>query len=184
MMMKTKPFTALALAAAALLAASGAAQAQAPAPLTAQQQQAFEIYRDIIAIRTARGQAKTPEMVAYLVSRLKAAGFADADITVTDYDSAGERVQGLVVRFPATKPDGRKPIVMLGHMDVVDALAEDWVLPPFTLTETPGWKRLHGGLPDRLFRQPSVRSPATCTACHADAESGLFSPFSIHLPKE
>lgn len=64
MMMKTKPFTALALAAAALLAASGAAQAQAPAPLTAQQQQAFEIYRDIIAIRTARGQARTPEMVA------------------------------------------------------------------------------------------------------------------------
>lgn len=139
MMMKTKPFTALALAAAALLAASGAAQAQAPAPLTAQQQQAFEIYRDIIAIRTARGQARTPEMVAYLVSQLKAAGFADADITVTDYDSAGERVQGLVVRFPAAQPDGRKPIVMLGHMDVVDALAEDWVLPPFTLTEKDGY---------------------------------------------
>jgi len=137
-MMKSKPITALALAA-ALLAPLGTAQAQAPAPLTAQQQQAFDIYRDIIAIRTARGQAKTPEMVAYLVSRLKAAGFADADITVTDYDSAGERVQGLVVRFPATKPDGRKPIVMLGHMDVVDALAEDWVLPPFTLTEKDGF---------------------------------------------
>jgi acetylornithine deacetylase/succinyl-diaminopimelate desuccinylase-like protein len=139
--MKTKPLTALALAAAALLAPVGAAQAQAPAraPLTAQQQQAFDIYRDIIAIRTARGQAKTPEMVAYLVSRLKQAGFADADITVTDYDSAGERVQGLVVRFAAAKPDGRKPIVMLGHMDVVDALAEDWVLPPFTLTEKDGF---------------------------------------------
>lgn len=137
--MKTKPFTALALAAAALLAPVGAAQAQAPAPLTAQQQQALDIYRDIIAIRTARGQAKTPEMVAYLVSRLKQAGFADADISVTDYDSAGERVQGLVVRFPAANPDGRKPIVMLGHMDVVDALAEDWVLPPFTLTEKDGY---------------------------------------------
>ena len=137
--MKTKPFTALALAAAALLAPVGAAQGQAPAPLTAQQQQALDIYRDIIAIRTARGQAKTPEMVAYLVSRLKQAGFADADISVTDYDSAGERVQGLVVRFPAANPDGRKPIVMLGHMDVVDALAEDWVLPPFTLTEKDGY---------------------------------------------
>ncbi|EKX55755.1 Ni,Fe-hydrogenase I cytochrome b subunit [Rhodobacter sp. AKP1] len=64
------------------------------------------------------------------------------------------------------------------------AFAETAPGAPFTLTETPGWKRLHGGLPDRLFRQPWVRSPATCTACHADAESGLFSPFSIHLPKE
>lgn len=136
--MKSKPFTALALAA-ALLATAAPASAHAPAPLTAQQQQAFDIYRDIIAIRTARGQAKTPEMVAYLVSRLKQAGFADADITVTDYDSAGERVQGLVVRFAAVRPNGRKPIVMLGHMDVVDALAEDWVLPPFTLTEKDGF---------------------------------------------
>jgi acetylornithine deacetylase/succinyl-diaminopimelate desuccinylase-like protein len=78
-------------------------------------------------------------MVAYLVSRLKQAGFADADIMVTDYDSAGEPVQGLIVRFAAAKPDGRKPIVLLGHMDVVDALAEDWVLPPFTLTEKDGF---------------------------------------------
>ena len=139
-MMKTKPFTALALAlAAALLGAAAPASAEARAPLTAQQQQAYDIYRDIIAIRTARGQAKTPEMVAYLVSRLKQAGFADADIVVTDHDSAGEPVQGLIVRLAAARPDGRKPIVMLGHMDVVDALAEDWVLPPFTLTEKDGF---------------------------------------------
>ncbi len=134
----SKPFTALALAA-ALLAAVAPASAEARAPLTAEQQQAYDIYRDIIAIRTARGQAKTPEMVAYLVSRLKQAGFADADIMVTDYDSAGERVQGLMVRLAAARPDGRKPIVMLGHMDVVDALEQDWVLPPFTLTEKDGF---------------------------------------------
>ena len=139
---------ALALAAAALVPCGalqaqgqgqGQGQAQTPAPRSAEQQQAFAIYRDIIAIRTARGQAKTPEMVAYLVSRLQAAGFTDADIMVSDHDNAGEPVQGLIVRFAAAKPDGRKPIVMLGHMDVVDALAEDWVLPPFTLTEQDGF---------------------------------------------
>ena len=134
----SKPFTALALAA-ALLATAAPASAEARAPLTAEQQQAYDIYRDIIAIRTARGQAKTPEMVAYLVSRLKQAGFADADIMVTDYDSAGEPVQGLIVRLAAVKPDGRKPVVLLGHMDVVDALEQDWVLPPFTLTEKDGF---------------------------------------------
>mgnify|MGYP002780461201 CR=1 FL=1 len=130
--------TALALAA-GVLASGAAARGAERAPLTADQQQAFDIYRDIIAIRTARGQAKTPEMVAYLVARLKQAGFADADIMVSDYDSNGERVQGLIVRFAAAKPDGRKPIALLGHMDVVDALAQDWVLPPFTLTEKDGF---------------------------------------------
>lgn len=134
----TRTLTAVALAA-ALLASGGAASAESRAPLTPQQQQAHDIYRDIIAIRTARGQVKTPEMVAYLASRLKQAGFADADIMVTDYDSAGEPVQGLIVRFAASKPDGRKPIVLLGHMDVVDALAKDWVLPPFTLTQQDGY---------------------------------------------
>ena len=134
----TRTLTALALAA-ALLASSGAASAETHAPLTAQQQQAHDIYRDIIAIRTARGQAKTPEMAAYLASRLRQAGFADTDIMVSDYDSAGEPVQGLIVRFAAGKPDGRKPIVLLGHMDVVDALAKDWVLPPFTLTQQDGY---------------------------------------------
>lgn len=131
--------TALALAAAVLLAPGGATSAADRAPRTPDQQLAYDIYRDVIAMRTARGQARTPEMVAYLVSRLKQAGFADADIMVTDYDSAGEPVQGLVVRFAANKPDGRKPIVLLGHMDVVDALAKDWVLPPFTLTEKDGY---------------------------------------------
>lgn len=134
----TKAFTALALAA-TLLASGGAAHAADRAPPTPDQQVALDIYRDIIAIRTARGQAKTPEMVAYLVSRLKQAGFTDADIMVSDYDSAGERVQGLIVRYAAAKPDGRKPIVLLAHMDVVDALEQDWVLPPFTLTEKDGY---------------------------------------------
>lgn len=139
-MRMTKTRTGIALALAAMMfAAGGTARAESRAPLTADQQMAHDIYRDIIAIRTARGQAKTPEMVAYLVARLKQAGFTDSDITVTDYDSAGEPVQGLIVRFAAARPDGRKPIVLLGHMDVVDALEQDWVLPPFTLTEKDGY---------------------------------------------
>ena len=55
---------------------------------------------------------------------------------------------------------------------------------PFTLTETPFWKRRHGDLPDSLFARAGIRSRSNCAACHADAESGLFSPFSITIPKE
>ena len=113
--------------------------AQDKAALTPHQQLARDIYRDVIAFRTARGQQQVPAMVAYLVDRFKQAGFSDDDIQVTDYDSEGEKTQGLMVTYRA-KPGGtEKPIVLLGHMDVVDALAKDWVRSPFTLTEEDGY---------------------------------------------
>ncbi|MGB5559686.1 MAG: cytochrome b/b6 domain-containing protein [Paracoccaceae bacterium] len=55
---------------------------------------------------------------------------------------------------------------------------------PFTLTETPFWKRVHGDLPDALIQSPAIGSRANCAACHSDAETGLLSPFAISIPKE
>lgn len=55
---------------------------------------------------------------------------------------------------------------------------------PFTLTETPFWKRRHGEIPDAVFARPAIKSRANCAACHADAETGWFSPLSIDIPKE
>ncbi|MEH6791633.1 M20/M25/M40 family metallo-hydrolase [Parasphingorhabdus sp.] len=126
----------------ALLAGAFVAQpvlAQPSAALTPHQQLARDIYRDVIAFRTARGQQQVPAMVAYLVDRFKKAGFSDEDIQVTDYDSEGEKTQGLMVTYRAKPGSTDKPIVLLGHMDVVDALAKDWVRPPFTLTEEDGY---------------------------------------------
>ncbi|WP_417610659.1 M20/M25/M40 family metallo-hydrolase [Parasphingorhabdus sp.] len=113
--------------------------AQDTVPLTPDQQLARDIYRDVIAFRTARGQQQVPAMVAYLVDRFKQAGFSDDDIQITDYDSDGEKTQGLIVTYRAKPGSSKKPIVLLGHMDVVDALAKDWVRPPFTLTEEEGY---------------------------------------------
>lgn len=113
--------------------------AQDAAALTPHQQLARDIYSDLIAFRTARGQEQVPAMVSYLVDRFKKAGFSDDDIQVTDYDSDGEKTQGLMVTYRAKAGSAEKPIVLLGHMDVVDALAKDWVRPPFTLTEEDGY---------------------------------------------
>ncbi|ARE39716.1 Ni,Fe-hydrogenase I cytochrome b subunit [Rhodovulum sp. P5] len=55
---------------------------------------------------------------------------------------------------------------------------------PFTLTETPAWQRLHGTLPEALFNRAPIFTRANCAACHADAETGRFSPFAISIPKE
>ena len=115
------------------------ALAQDGAALTPHQQLARDIYRDVIAFRTARGQQQVPAMVSYLVDRFKQAGFAEEDIRVTDYDSEGEKTQGLMVTYRASPGSTKKPIVLLGHMDVVDALARDWVRPPFTLVEEDGY---------------------------------------------
>ncbi|WP_224405913.1 cytochrome b/b6 domain-containing protein [Afifella sp. IM 167] len=53
---------------------------------------------------------------------------------------------------------------------------------PFTLTETPFWKHVHGDLPEALFASKPVGSASNCAACHRDAASGLFSPFAIDVP--
>jgi acetylornithine deacetylase/succinyl-diaminopimelate desuccinylase-like protein len=123
------------------LAIGGQAAAQEPTQrqLTEHQQRVHDIYRDIIAFRTARGHQQVDDMVAYLTTRLSKAGFAQEDLMVTDYDSDGEPTQGLMVRYRGDGTSGEKPIVMLAHMDVVDALPEDWERNPFTLTEEEGY---------------------------------------------
>ena len=123
------------------LASAGpiAAQDTETRQLTDHQQMVHDIYRDIIGFRTARGHQQVDDMVAYLTKRLSDAGFAQEDLMVTDYDSDGEPTQGLIVRYRGNGSSGDKPIVMLAHMDVVDALPEDWDRDPFTLTEEDGY---------------------------------------------
>lgn len=123
------------------LASAGpiAAQDTETRQLTDHQQMVHDIYRDIIGFRTARGHQQVNDMVAYLTKRLSDAGFAQEDLMVTDYDSDGEPTQGLIVRYRGDGSSGDKPIVMLAHMDVVDALPEDWDRDPFTLTEEDGY---------------------------------------------
>ena len=123
------------------LASAGpiAAQDTETRQLTDHEQMVHDIYRDIIGFRTARGHQQVDDMVAYLTKRLSDTGFAQEDLMVTDYDSDGEPTQGLIVRYRGDGSSGDKPIVMLAHMDVVDALPEDWDRDPFTLTEEDGY---------------------------------------------
>ena len=91
----------------------------------------LEIYKKVISIPTVQGRGRVPEMVDYLVSELKAAGFVDQDIHILP---KGETA-ALVVRYRGDGSSGHKPILLMGHMDVVEALPEDWKRPPFELTQ-------------------------------------------------
>lgn len=130
---------AIMLAGALAMAGQAAAQDPAPRQLTAHEQRVRDIYRDIIAFRSAAGHDQVDDLVAYLKARLTEAGFPEEDLLVTDYDSAGSATQGFVVRYRGDGSADRKPIVMLAHMDVVDALPEDWERDPFTLIEDDGY---------------------------------------------
>lgn len=55
---------------------------------------------------------------------------------------------------------------------------------PVAITELAAWKRLHADLPDAVFAARPVGARSNCIACHADAETGRFSPFAISIPKE
>ena len=65
------------------------------------------------------------------------AEFAKAGITnvvIKDHDNT----QTLIARWPAARPSGKKPILLMAHMDVVEAKASDWQNPPFEFREKDG----------------------------------------------
>jgi carboxypeptidase PM20D1 len=87
------------------------------------QKTALEIYRHIISIRSAAGHGKVPEVANYLADQFRDGGFDDANIHVLPQTlSSGEETASLVVRYEGNDSSGREPILLIAHMDVVDAL--------------------------------------------------------------
>jgi len=86
-------------------------------------------------MRTSEGHGEAPKMAAYLAGELRKAGFAKDDIHILPKDETA----ALIVRFRGDGSSGKKPILFLAHMDVVDARPEDWELNPFELTEKDGY---------------------------------------------
>jgi len=127
------------IALAALLLA-GPAQAQAIDPA----QQAQEILTRSVAFRTVKGAGEVPAYAAYLKGVLLEAGFKDADIRI---EPMGETAY-LTARFAGRNPK-LKPIVLLGHMDVVEAKREDWERDPFTPVVEGGYVFGRGALDNK-----------------------------------
>jgi carboxypeptidase PM20D1 len=115
------------------------------------QRAALEIYRDVIGFRTAAGHGQVPAMAAYLAGRFRDGGFPEEDIHLLPFRmSGGEETTGLVVRYRGDGSSGEGPILLLAHMDVVDALPEDWERDPFTLVEEDGFFFGRGTLDNKL----------------------------------
>ena len=94
-------------------------------------QKTLEIYRTIIEIDTSKNRGNGPKVAQYLADELLAAGFQAEDIEVVPKPPFA----ALIARYRGALGSSKKPILLLGHMDVVEANAEDWERPPFTLTQ-------------------------------------------------
>jgi acetylornithine deacetylase/succinyl-diaminopimelate desuccinylase-like protein len=111
-----------------LVALCACASAQTP-PKSAEpaEAQALNILKTAVAIPTVQGQGNVPKLATYITGVLVEAGYAPADIRFTPMSETGY----LVARYPGTDRS-KKPIVIIGHMDVVAAKREDWQRDPFT----------------------------------------------------
>ncbi|HEY0414640.1 MAG TPA: M20/M25/M40 family metallo-hydrolase [Allosphingosinicella sp.] len=118
---------------------SSAALAADPAP-DPWRAKGLEIYRHAIEIPTVEGRGQVPILAQYLADQYKAAGWAESDIHVLPYEgNPGNQTAALIVRWPAAKPSGKKPILLMAHMDVVEAKPEDWSMDPFKFIEKDGY---------------------------------------------
>ncbi|MFT6770713.1 M20/M25/M40 family metallo-hydrolase [Congregibacter sp.] len=94
-------------------------------------QKTLDIYRTIVEVDTSKTKGNTVRVAQYLADELIAAGFAKEDVRIVPKGDFGT----LIATYRGDGSAGAKPILLLGHLDVVEALAEDWVRPPFELTQ-------------------------------------------------
>src|SRR5437588_2859490 len=128
-----------------LVAASASA---APPPLDAKTKQlAFDIYKQLIEINTTNSVGNNTTAAEAMATRLRAAGFPASDVQVLV--PANPKKGNLVARLHGTGK--QKPLLLLAHLDVVEAKREDWSVDPFILTEQDGYYYGRGTTDDKAM---------------------------------
>ena len=129
--------------AAALPGLAGARQAAPRAD-----QLAFRaIYKELVETNTTLSVGSCTRAAEAMAARLKAAGYPDSDLHII-VDSAHPREGNLVAVLPGTDPKA-KAVLLLAHIDVVEANRADWTRDPFTLIEEDGWFYARGASDDK-----------------------------------
>jgi acetylornithine deacetylase/succinyl-diaminopimelate desuccinylase-like protein len=130
--------------AAAIALLAGAAHAQAPRP----DQAAFrDLYKELVETNTTTSAGSCTLAAERMAARLKAAGFPDADLHLLvppDHPKDGN----LVAVYPGKDPKA-KAVLLLAHIDVVEAKREDWTRDPFKLVEEDGYLYARGASDDK-----------------------------------
>ena len=113
---------------------------------TAQQQLAVDVYKELVEINTVTATGDTARAAEAMAARLRASGFSESDVQVF---TPAPRKGNLVARLRGT--GARKPILLLAHLDVVEARREDWSVDPFKLIEKDGYFYGRGTADDKFM---------------------------------
>ena len=97
-------------------------------------QMAHDIFKQLIEINTTDSVGNVTTAAEAMAQRLRAAGFSESDLHVA---GPNDRKKNLVVRLRGTGK--RKPVLFIGHLDVVEALRSDWSMDPFEFIEKDGF---------------------------------------------
>src|SRR5258707_7086663 len=129
------------LAAAALVGAVPGARADGG------EQRFRDLYKELVETNTSLSAGDCTLAANRMAAHLKAAGFADSALTV--FTAPGHPKEGgLVAVYPGKDPKA-KAILLLAHLDVVEARREDWTRDPFTLIEDGGFFYGRGAMDDK-----------------------------------
>jgi acetylornithine deacetylase/succinyl-diaminopimelate desuccinylase-like protein len=112
--------------------AAGAQQQVPPNPL------AREIFKQLIEINTTDSVGNVTTAAEAMAARLRDAGFPEKDLLIA---GPADRKKNLVARIHASGSGSgkRKPLLFIGHLDVVEARREDWTTDPFQFVEKDGY---------------------------------------------
>ena len=108
-----------------------------------------EIYKELVETNTTLSSGSCTLAAEKMAARLKAAGYADSDLTLfatPEHPKEG----GLVAILKGSDPKA-KPMLLLAHIDVVEAKREDWTRDPFTLIEENGYFYARGSADDKAM---------------------------------
>lgn len=128
---------AAALALAVVLPVSLPAQEAAMGPLRPDQAVFRDLYKELVETNTTLSSGSCTLAAERIAAHLKAAGFADQDLTLFS-EPEHPKEGGIVAVLPGTSKTA-KPMLLLGHLDVVEARRADWSRDPFTLVEENGY---------------------------------------------
>ena len=118
-----------------------------PLDTPAGEQRFRELYKELVETNTAFSAGGCTLAAERMAARLKAAGFPESDLhlfAAPDHEKEG----GLVAVYPGRDPK-LKAILLLAHIDVVEAKREDWTRDPFTLIEENGSFYARGAMDDK-----------------------------------
>src|SRR5882762_8536577 len=130
------------------LGASLALRALAQSAPTPAQQQLREIYKELVEINTTDSAGSCTAAAQAMAARLKAGGLPGQDVQIIVPPGAPKK-GNLLARYRGT--GAKKPIMLLGHLDVVEAKREDWQRDPFKLVEEDGYLYARGAADDKAM---------------------------------